>query len=691
MAIPPNGIIKAHPADDPGCNLWVIERLPAGPPPYRIILTFPAGVYRTANPLNSNPAINDLLAAGFKVWQCTYRAIQDQCDGQTTDGRYPQPITDCRALIAAARLDPQLMVHPYAVGVIGGSSGGHFAHSVCFTGTPDQRPDFGVALSGAVLMSERRPETYLTDGQDTVERAAVLWRDFSGTGAPLPDDSAPNLAIMLARSPITLRDHSIDIPFQIFCTEMDPMPFHQHTDAIEDFTAFPTSHWSHRFTPGSDLHAFKAWDLHKDAVIPFCLDPESIDSGGNPPPPPPPPPDQEPTGYYISATSDDGTLECDFPEANDDISGRHVLTPDKVATPVIAPEGAFDTFFTAAIQPFNAFGAGPISTYRFKTPPETGFVLKAQPRGSFNLPTAFHGDFGDLTDNPGWTNVRCAGLRVRGGWNFLEPTEGNFVPDDLDKALAAATANNKDMGFSVSFGTGRPQWLVDTIGAANMFNEHGPDEGLIPYFWDPIYIQKHRNFVQWFGSNYDSHPKLKYIVCGGIGQVVESIFCQTPDYAVALARAQADGYADLGAALLAGWKAILQNWYDACPTTHLIVSLLVPFPNGAGGQDMLMDAVGWIDDTFPTGKFGYMQAGLNPNSNDGFILNDIVKSHSPTTPAGFQFAHSSTSVLDFTDTMDAGLALDWKYAELYPNDMLTADVTKVAKIVANNTAMALLP
>ena len=690
MAIPPDGIIKAHPADDPGCNLWVIERIPPTPPPYRFILTFPAGVYRTANPLNSNPAINDLLAAGFLIWQCTFRAIQDLCDGQTTDGRYPQPITDCRALIAAARLDARLMVHPYAVGVIGGSSGGHFAHSVCFTGAPNQRADYGVALSGAVNCAERRPETYLVDGQDPVARAAVFFRDFCGTGAPLPDDSAPNLAIMLARSPITLRDNSIDIPFQIFCTEFDPMPFHQHTDGIENFTAHPTSHWSHRFTPGSDLHAFKAWDLHKDAVIPFCLDPTSIDSGGNPPPPPPPPPDQIPTGYYIDAVTDDMLLRCTFPEASVDDMGRNVLDVSKVATPVIAPDGAFDTFFNATLQPFNAFGVGPVSSYRFKTPPATAPVLKSQPRGTFDLPTANHGDIGDTSGLPSWDIARLAGVRLRPGWTFFEPMEGAFVPDDIDIALATATTKNKDVGISMSCGINPPTWLAPS--GVKMFTETGPDAGTLAQIWDPIYHQKHRAMCQYFGNRWDAHPKLKYIVVGGLGQVVETIYTLSgADYDQAVLDAQAAGHATLTDAVNFAWQVILQNWVDACPTTRLVISLLFPIPKGADGGFSLANGVDYAKSNFAVGKIGFMQAGLNANSNNGSDLNAIVQSNSAIGPAGFQFGHPSSSVLDFTTTMDAGLALKWKFAELYPLDSRTADVTKVAKIEANNTAMALLP
>ena len=107
MAIPPGAVIFGHPADDPGCNLSWVEFIPDpvvhGPGPYPCVVAWHGGGWRNGGPGSAANMLNFLKDAGFIGFSCTYRLIAQPIDGQTTDGTWPQSLTDGKVAIRAAR------------------------------------------------------------------------------------------------------------------------------------------------------------------------------------------------------------------------------------------------------------------------------------------------------------------------------------------------------------------------------------------------------------------------------------------------------------------------------------------------------------------------------------------------------------------------------------------------------------
>lgn len=702
--IPPGGIIHGHPADDLPCNLWHFETLPPasfGDGPWPSVALFPPGTFHNSNPGACLSVARALAAVGYRCWSCTYRVVTPAnfVDGQTTDGTFPQCFTDGEVALAALRADPLTLGGRCGVG--GGSTGASIAAWLCFVSA--LRPDFGFGFSGAHQFDERRAEPYtIKGGQDPITFFRNDVNDFFG----FPDDNPPTLPTENAGS-ITTLINGIAAPFFMMFSEMDNMPFHQYTDMKEALIALGVNapHWIADYWIGGAEHAFNNYPHFEQALLAFMADPTGVGSNGEPPPPPPPPPDQIPTGFVIRLVSiEPPETDAAFAEATPDATGRLVL-PVSARTDVMTVSQPCHGVL--GILAFNAFGDGPETFANFMTPGDVS-GLKSQPRGTYALPSAPGGIWGDLTGAPFWDIARLAGMRARVNWAILEPTKGAFDlsplndPDPAIGLIALAQSKGKGIGLSITAGLGSPA-DVETDGA-KYFDLHAPDSGHMPFIWDPVYIARHRQMALYTGGQLDSEATIKYLVASGPGQIVELYFVKTgEDFNIANGQAVADGFVELKDAWIFGAKQLIQNWVDGWPTTPILLSLGMPFPSNVGGQSAIVELVTWAALTFGPGRVGFMQAGLNTNSNDGYFANALIKQYSPTQPTGFQFTSVSTNdkidpgglIPDpgtrFTTTMDNGLALLWKFAELYVPDATSADPIYTNKIDSNNTAMALLP
>ncbi|MDO4575504.1 MAG: DUF4832 domain-containing protein [Planctomycetia bacterium] len=111
-------------------------------------------------------------------------------------------------------------------------------------------------------------------------------------------------------------------------------------------------------------------------------------------------------------------------------------------------------------------------------------------------------------------------------WGNIEPEEGNFRWDIIDKAMEKWTRTGRQFAFgicgasthSAHFWTS-PKWVFDAGAAYDTYelvNPKRPTAGiagkkLVPIFDDPIYLEKLRAFVKAFAARYDGHPAIAFI------------------------------------------------------------------------------------------------------------------------------------------------------------------------------------
>jgi hypothetical protein len=131
----------------------------------------------------------------------------------------------------------------------------------------------------------------------------------------------------------------------------------------------------------------------------------------------------------------------------------------------------------------------------------------------------------DLLEFPGMDH-----LYMRLAWAYLQPQEGRFDWDVIDKTIAKWTAHGLGIAFRIScretstdrieqqFAT--PKWVMEAGAKGGFYlkgQETGPDGPWEPIFDDPVFLAKLENFLQAFGDRYDGKPWLRYVDVGSIG------------------------------------------------------------------------------------------------------------------------------------------------------------------------------
>lgn len=131
----------------------------------------------------------------------------------------------------------------------------------------------------------------------------------------------------------------------------------------------------------------------------------------------------------------------------------------------------------------------------------------------------------DLTEFPGMDH-----LYIRLAWAYLEPQEGRFDWDVIDRIIDKWVGHGMGIAFRIScketstdrieqqFAT--PKWVMQAGAEGGFYRngqEMGPDGPWEPVFDDPIFLEKLENFLRAFAARYDGKPWLRYIDVGSIG------------------------------------------------------------------------------------------------------------------------------------------------------------------------------
>lgn len=131
----------------------------------------------------------------------------------------------------------------------------------------------------------------------------------------------------------------------------------------------------------------------------------------------------------------------------------------------------------------------------------------------------------DLLEFPGMDH-----LYIRLAWAYLEPQEGRFQWEIIDRLIEKWTRHGLGLAFRISCketSTDRPEqqyatprWVKDAGVRGGYYRrgkETGPDGPWEPDFGDPIFLAKLENFLRAFAARYDGRPWVRYVDVGSIG------------------------------------------------------------------------------------------------------------------------------------------------------------------------------
>jgi hypothetical protein len=302
-------------------------------------------------------------------------------------------------------------------------------------------------------------------------------------------------------------------------------------------------------------------------------------------------------------------------------------------------------------------------------------VSKPIPAGIVDLITGQvtpQNTLGNLARHP-WRNPRVSGMRIKTSWAYVQPGASTYDWTGIDEALRLCTENQKFMGLSVTAGVTTPGWVYRS-GATKYALRDGSNQ-YMPLPWEDAFIQPWAAFIHRLGNRYDGHPKLRYIVISGFGQMIETY----------MAKCGADEKAltTLGGpdAWVRAAKLIIAAYADAFASTPFFLTLAKPFDN-PDGLAALQKVTDWAAATYP-GRFGIMNASLNADSNTGYYPNEAVYTYRKREPTGFQMLDSQYSDGGkriggtLNQALNHGLQLGGKFVEVWEADVEDPDQQKV--------------
>jgi len=137
------------------------------------------------------------------------------------------------------------------------------------------------------------------------------------------------------------------------------------------------------------------------------------------------------------------------------------------------------------------------------------------------------GPEGEMDDTP-----LVSTYYYRACWTEFEPERGKYEDSPavrvIDEWLKEAAQRGRYVGIRmVPWNSGNPSYQRDVAqqvqgydsavpayvfeDGARGFAEPGRSNGWVPVFWDPIYLQHHRELVRFLGQRYAGHPNLAYV------------------------------------------------------------------------------------------------------------------------------------------------------------------------------------
>lgn len=168
-------------------------------------------------------------------------------------------------------------------------------------------------------------------------------------------------------------------------------------------------------------------------------------------------------------------------------------------------------------------------------------------------------------------------------WKEIEPTEGNFNWGILDNFIANEAVKGKKAGFGINPFYGRSGadnaiQIPDYVFQAGVEKLVMVDGFRVPNFWNPIYIQKYRRFIERLAQRYDNNPNLAFVQVG-VGRHAETQPCDDRDNGNAGNHPDGTLYKellDLGYDPW-GWAGVVNQMIDAYADNFHRAKLLLPF------------------------------------------------------------------------------------------------------------------
>ena len=102
----------------------------------------------------------------------------------------------------------------------------------------------------------------------------------------------------------------------------------------------------------------------------------------------------------------------------------------------------------------------------------------------------------------------------RWSWADLEPEEGRYAFDFVDRIISQAKAKGETLAFRImtEYKAGSPEWLLQKgVGSVKVGG------GVFPDYNNPTFLQYHEKLIKAFGERYAGSPDIDHVDIGSVG------------------------------------------------------------------------------------------------------------------------------------------------------------------------------
>jgi hypothetical protein len=207
----------------------------------------------------------------------------------------------------------------------------------------------------------------------------------------------------------------------------------------------------------------------------------------------------------------------------------------------------------------------------------------------------------------------------------------------------------------------------------------------MPEPWDAAFQRDWGEMLRAMGRRYDGNPDVAYVMIGGLGFSIESVYVKTPED---IAKLESLGGQQRW---IEGAKRIVDLYAAAFPTTPFIYAMAPPVKGDFSATRALVE---YGTAKYP-GRFGIMHHGLNAAAAADFFPDAAIRTRPPGTPGGFQMVWSTegdegAKRVKGTLAQALGRAADFnaQFVEVYEadcqNPLYAADLRSAARRLEKN-------
>jgi hypothetical protein len=261
------------------------------------------------------------------------------------------------------------------------------------------------------------------------------------------------------------------------------------------------------------------------------------------------------------------------------------------------------------------------------------------------------------------------GLSWRFRWKTIEPQEGQYNWQAIDKAIEVTRKAGKKVILRIVAGVHTPEWVYQAgakpfdFGNADLLHPEAYEKTLrMPIPWDDVYLAKWEEFIQAFGKRYNGNPHIYSIPMSGGGHIDEM------NLPKAYEKWRQAGYSD--ERLTSAWKRIIDTYQKALPNTP--TSLAINEPLGGRRSNVLNPIVSYVLTTYPH-KVYLQENALKADLPRNGQIRQIIREASDKTTVGYQmvggkrFVEKQTG--DWLAAFRNAMEDHASYVEVYANDV----------------------